>query len=148
TIGCLQHRLRHDARRVQQLPMGRLLGALWFGLLFLAGITSSVAMLTPVIAFFREEFGFRREVVAGSLGLVAFAYGRMHIAWLEFDFLDEWDYWAGTFGLVVMAIVETIIFIWVFRAENAWRSIHDGADIRLPQVFKFIMKWATPLYLL
>jgi neurotransmitter:Na+ symporter, NSS family len=52
----------------QQLPLGQLLGAMWFGLLFFAGITSSVAMATPIVAFFREEFGLRREVVAWALG--------------------------------------------------------------------------------
>ena len=132
----------------QQLPMGQLLGAMWFGLLFFAGITSSVAMLTPIIAFFREEFGFRREPVCYALGLVTLVFGLMHIAWLEHGFLDEWDYWAGTFGLVVLAVVETIIFIWVFKPENAWRSIHQGADIQIPKIFKVIMTYVTPVYLL
>ncbi len=44
----------------QQLPLGNVLGVMWFGLLFFAGITSSVAMATPIVAFFREEFGIRR----------------------------------------------------------------------------------------
>ena len=132
----------------QGLPMGQLLGALWFSLLFFAGITSSVAMLTPVIAFFREEFGFRREPVCYAMGAVTFVFGLMHIAWLEHGFLDEWDYWAGTFGLVLLAMIETVVFVWIFRPENAWRSIHQGADIRIPRVFKFIMTFITPVYLL
>ena len=82
----------------QQLPAGQLLGAFWFGLLFFAGITSSVAMLTPILAFFREEFGVPRERAAVLLGLVTFFFGLMHIVWLEHGFLDEWDYWAGTSG--------------------------------------------------
>ncbi|CAN5805312.1 sodium-dependent transporter [soil metagenome] len=132
----------------QQLPMGQLLGAMWFGLLFFAGITSSVAMLTPIVAFFREEFGMRREPVCYALGFITLVFGLMHIAWLEHGFLDEWDYWAGTFGLVVLAVVETIIFIWVFKPENAWRSIHQGADIQIPRIFKGIMTYVTPVYLL
>ncbi|HEU5208561.1 MAG TPA: hypothetical protein VFU06_04035, partial [Longimicrobiales bacterium] len=132
----------------QQLPAGNVLGAMWFGLLFFAGITSSVAMLTPVLAFFREEFGLRREPVAYTLGAIAFLFGLMHIGWLEHGVLDEWDYWAGTFGLVVLAMLETIVFVWIFKPENAWRSIHQGADIRIPRVFKFIMTFITPLYLL
>ncbi len=132
----------------QQMPLGNILGAMWFGLLFFAGITSSVAMLTPVVAFFREEFGYRREPIAWSLGIVTLGYGLMHIAWLEHGFLDEWDYWAGTFGLVVMALIEVVFFVWIFRPENAWRSIHQGAEIRIPSIFRFIMTWVTPLYLL
>ncbi|HJR58427.1 MAG TPA: hypothetical protein VJ813_03475 [Vicinamibacterales bacterium] len=132
----------------QQLPLGQLMGAMWFGLLFFAGITSSVAMLTPIVAFFREEFGMRREPVCYTLGLMTLVFGLMHIVWLEHGFLDEWDYWAGTFGLVLLAVVETIIFIWVFKPENAWRSIHQGADIQIPRIFKFVMTFVTPVYLL
>jgi SNF family Na+-dependent transporter len=132
----------------QQLPAGNLLGFMWFALLFFAGVTSSVAMLTPIMAFFREEFGFRRESVAWTFGGICLAFGLLHIIWLRHGFLDEWDYWAGTFGLVVFAVIETILFVWVFKPENAWRSIHQGADIRIPAIFKFIMTYVTPLYLL
>ena len=132
----------------QQLPMGQILGAMWFSLLFFAGITSSVAMLTPITAFFREEFGWRREPVVYTLGLVTLVFGLLHIIWLEHGFLDDWDFWAGTFGLVVLALIETIVFVWIFKPENAWASIHEGADMRIPRIFKFVMTYVTPIYLL
>lgn len=46
-----------------------------------------------------------------------------------------------------MAFVEVVIFMWIFKPENAWRSIHMGSDIRIPRIFKFIMTFVTPLYL-
>ncbi len=131
----------------QQLPLGNLLGFMWFGLLFFAGITSSVAMATPIMAFFREEFGVRREVVAWSLGLVAMAFGLWHIFWLKYGMLDEWDYWGGTFGLVITATIETIVFMWIFKPERAWHSLHQGADMKIPRIFKWVMTFITPLYL-
>ncbi len=132
----------------QQLPFGNLLGVAWFGLLFFAGITSSVAMLTPITAFFREEFGVKRETVSWALGALCLLFGLMHVHWLQHGVLDEWDYWAGTFGLVVVAVLEVIVFIWLFGPDKAWASMHQGADIRIPQIFKFVMTWVTPLYLL
>ncbi|HEX5580412.1 MAG TPA: hypothetical protein VFX39_02475, partial [Gemmatimonadaceae bacterium] len=74
-------------------------------------------------------------------------FGALNIAWFEHDFLWEWDFWAGTFGLAVFAVIEVVIFMWVFRPENAWRSLHMGADIRIPRIYKFIMTYVTPLYL-
>ena len=132
----------------QQMPFGQVLGAMWFGLLFFAGITSSVAMSTPVVAFFREEFGFRRETVSWIVGGVALVFGLLTILLFEHNFLWEWDFWAGTFGLAVMAVIEVVIFMWVFGPENAWRSLHQGADIRIPRVFRFVMTYVTPLYLM
>jgi SNF family Na+-dependent transporter len=132
----------------QQLPLGNFLGFMWFGLLFFAGITSSVAMATPILAFFREEFGMKRERVAWGLGALVLVMGLLHVLFLAQGFLDEWDYWAGTFGLALFAMIEVILFMWVFKPENAWRSLHEGADIRLPAIWRFIMTYVTPAYLL
>jgi SNF family Na+-dependent transporter len=132
----------------QQMPAGRLLGFMWFGLLFFAGITSSVAMATPIMAFFREEFGVKRETVAYWLGAIALVFGLLNIFWLRHGMLDDWDFWAGTFGLVIVAVLETIVFMWIFKPENAWRSLHLGADLRIPTIYKFIMTYVTPLYII
>ncbi|HYE57753.1 MAG TPA: hypothetical protein VD948_04575, partial [Rhodothermales bacterium] len=132
----------------QQLPLGNVLGFMWFGLLFFAGITSSVAMATPILAFLREEFGIRREKAAWGLGGIVLVLGLLHVLFLAQGFLDEWDYWAGTFGLALFALIEVILFMWVFKPENAWRSLHEGADIRLGGIWKFVMTYVTPIYLL
>jgi SNF family Na+-dependent transporter len=131
----------------QQMPAGRILGFMWFSLLFFAGITSSVAMATPVVAFFREEFGVRRETVSWTIGAAAAAFGLLGILWFEYGFIWEWDFWAGTFGLAVMAGIEVVLFMWVFGPGNAWRSLHQGADIRIPAVFRVVMTYVTPAYL-
>jgi SNF family Na+-dependent transporter len=132
----------------QNMAFGQVFGAMWFGLLFFAGITSSVAMATPIVAFFREEFGYKRETVSWAVGAVALCFGLMTILWFEYGILWDWDFWAGDFGLVVMATIEVILFMWVFKPENAWRSIHQGADIRIPAFYKFVMTFITPLYLI
>ncbi len=46
---------------LEQIPGGRIFGAMWFLLLFFAGITSSVAMMQPTIALLREDFGLPRN---------------------------------------------------------------------------------------
>lgn len=132
----------------QQLPLGNLLGTMWFGLLFFAGLTTSVALLTPLVAFLREEFGLSRETVVWSAGGICYLFGLLHVTFLEHGFLDEWDYWAGTFGLVVCAILEVSLFVWVFGRRRAWNSLHEGADLRIPRFFKPVLAFVTPLYLL
>ena len=50
-------------------------GVLWFGLLFFAGITSSLAMGTPWIGFMRDEFGWSQNKGAWSFGFIALIFG-------------------------------------------------------------------------
>jgi SNF family Na+-dependent transporter len=113
----------------------------------LAGITSSVAMAQPLMAFLQEEFKMTRQNAAILVGAVAFFLMQPVIFFLKYGFLDEMDFWIGTFGLVVFAVIEVIIFIWVFGEKKAWREIMSGADIRIPRFFFFIMKYVTPIYL-
>ncbi|MBI1977206.1 MAG: sodium:calcium symporter, partial [Candidatus Omnitrophica bacterium] len=131
----------------QKLPLGQLFGCLWFFLLFLAGVTSSVAMAQPLMAFLQEEFKLVRKQAALIVGGLAFFLMQPVIFFLKFGFLDEMDFWIGTLGLVVFAIVEVILFVWIFGAKNAWREMMMGADFRLPKFFFYIMKYVTPVYL-
>lgn len=135
-----------------QLPGGPIVtaaaGVMWFGLLFFAGITSSVSMATPALAFIEENFGWTRKRSAWTLAAVATLLGILHIVFNTRGFLDEWDYWAGTFGLVVLALVETIIFVWVFGPTNAWNELHEGAAWRIPRFYKGIITFVTPAFLI
>ena len=135
----------------QNLPggaiWGQILAFMWFFLLFIAGITSSVALATPAMAFFQEEFGISRATVARGLGAVALLLGLANIWWLAGGFLGEWDYWAGTFGLVVFAFIEVMIIRFSFGVDNFWEELHRGADLRVLPVFRLLMKWVTPFFL-
>ena len=131
----------------QKLPFGQLFGTLWFFLLFLAGITSSVAMAQPLMAFLQEEFKISRKNAALMVGGLAFFLMQPVIFFLKYGFLNEMDFWIGTLGLVVFAIIEVILFIWIFGSKNAWREITMGADVKLPRFFFLILKYVTPAYL-
>ena len=135
-----------------QLPGGAIMtalaGVMWFGLLFFAGITSSVSMLTPVKAFLEENLGWSSRKTLQVLFVVAAFLGLFHVIYNAGGFLDEWDYWAGTFGLVILALVETVIFVWIFGPDNAWKELHEGAAIRIPRFFKFVLTYVTPVFLI
>lgn len=132
----------------QQIPFGEFFGFLWFVLLFFAGITSAVAMGQPIISFLEDEFGLSRSKAVAVIGGITFISIQFIIFYLKYGFLDELDFWAGTFGLVVFALIETVLFIWVFGADKAWAEINEGADIKIPKIFYFIMKFITPLVLI
>jgi SNF family Na+-dependent transporter len=132
----------------EKIPLGFVFGTLWFLLLFLAGITSSVAMGQPFIAFLEDEFGYSRKKATIILGAIVLVSIQFVIFFIDKGFLDEMDYWAGTFGLVVFALVETILFMWVFGSKKAWDEMNEGGDFRIPKIFLFIMKYVTPVILL
>ena len=131
------------------MPFGNLIGAIWFFMLFLAAITSSISMYQPSLAFFEEALGWSRKnattlmvsiCVFGSF-LVMY-YSRASIFWSTID-----D-WVGTFLIFILAMVQIICFSWVFGIDRGWKEAHQGALMRIPAFYKPIMKYVAPLYLI
>ncbi|MBK6345079.1 MAG: sodium-dependent transporter [Bacteroidales bacterium] len=123
-------------------------GSAFFGLLFFAGITSSLAMGTPGMGFMMDEFKWSRKQSALAFGLVVMILGLPTIFFFNEGVFDEYDYWAGTVSLVVFALLEAILFSWVFGLDKGWKEITAGADIKVPLVYRFIIKYITPVALI
>ncbi len=131
----------------KQIPMGKIVGFMWFFLLFFAGITSSVAMAQPLISFLKEQFNFSHKKSTIIVGSLIFISVHLVVFFLKYGFLDEMDYWAGTFSLVIVALLEVIVFAWMFGMDNAWAELNHGSDIKIPRLFYYIIKYVTPIYL-
>jgi SNF family Na+-dependent transporter len=131
------------------MPGGRVFGFLWFFMLFLAAITSSVSMLQPVIAFLEEGLGLRRHASVALLGMIA-AFGTGFVLYFSKDMaaLDTFDFWIGTMFIFILAMIQSIMYGWVFGIERGEQELHRGAHIRVPTFIQWILKYVTPVYLL
>ena len=126
-------------------PLG---GALWFGLLFFAGVTSSLAMGQPMMSFLQDEHGLSRMKSAVGFGVATLLLGLFCVVLFPGGAFDEFDFWTGTFALVVFALGEAIIFAWIFGIDRAWEEVTRGADMKVPNMFRFVLRYVTPTFLL
>jgi neurotransmitter:Na+ symporter, NSS family len=133
---------------LQKMAFGNILGFMWFMLLFIAGITSSISLAQPAIAFLEDEFNLSKKKSCLILGITTFVLTQPAIFWLGRGAVDELDFWGGTFCLVLFATVEVILFAWVFGMDKAWTEMHVGSDITIPRIYRFIIKYITPAFLL
>jgi NSS family neurotransmitter:Na+ symporter len=132
---------------LNKLPWPQVFGFFWFFLLFMAGITSSVSLAQPAVAFLEDEFNIKRKRAVSIFGVASFILCQPAIFFLGRGVVDELDFWGGTFFLVVFATIETVLFVWVFGMDSAWKEMHQGAQMTIPKVYKFIIKYITPLFL-
>jgi NSS family neurotransmitter:Na+ symporter len=128
---------------------GNIVGAIWFFMLFLAAITSSMSMYQPSLAFFQEALGWSHSK-ATTLVAVLGTVGSLLTLWFTKDgaFWSTVDFWVGTLLIFVLAGVQIICFSWVFGIERGWKEIHSGAAIQIPTFFKIVMKYIAPAYLI
>ncbi|WP_336651355.1 MULTISPECIES: sodium-dependent transporter [unclassified Leucobacter] len=102
---------------VAEMPGGPFFGALFFGSLTLAALTSLISILEVVFAGIIDKFGISRKTAAYGLGgvlavisVVLFGTTSGLIA------LDTIDNWANNIGIVASAVVTTITVLWIRRA--------------------------------
>jgi len=133
---------------LNHISYGFLFGFFWFMLLFIAGVTSSISLAQPAIAFLEDEFDFDRKKAVGVFTILTFVLCNLSVFLLGKGFVDEMDFWGGTFALVLFGTIEAILFSWVFGIDKAWDEMHAGSDIKLPVFYRFVIKYITPCFLI
>lgn len=130
------------------MPGGQVFGALFFGLLFLAAVTSSISLIQPSIAFLEEFWLLNRHQSIVIVGLLMFV-GSLLIAWFSKGLigLDTMDFWLGTMSLYMLGACFLYLFCVKWGVAEGYREISSGAKIKVPYGVMYIIRWVTPLIL-
>lgn len=131
------------------LPFGSIFGFLFFFLLFLGAVTSSLSMLQPSLAFLEEATGLRRSFAVIILGAIAVFLTSFVVYFSEgLKAMDTFDFWMGQVAIYVFAMVATIYFAWFFGVKRGIKMANEGSLIKLPRGFGLVIKYITPVFLL
>ena len=131
------------------MPFGQFFGFLFFVLLFLAAITSSMSLVQPTVALFQESFRWTRGtsvILAAIVNLV----GTVIVCWYTKNLvaLDVFDFWLANFMPFVFAIIQTTFIIFVWGVSNFKTELASGAKIKPPLFLVNVVKYASFPYLI
>ncbi len=132
------------------MPGGQFFGLIFFGLLFLAAVTSSLSQIQPSIAFLEEYWHLSRQQSISIIAVLVFA-GSLIVLWFTGDNLiamDTMDFFFGTLLLYLAGLSLLLVFNFVWNQEAAEQELGTGALITPPKIVYFIMKWVTPSILI
>ncbi|MCS7149675.1 MAG: sodium-dependent transporter [Caldimicrobium sp.] len=130
---------------LMNLPFGQILSFVWFMLLFIAALTSSLALIQPMVALFEDEMKWS-HTKSVTVSMIIVIIGAHLCAFLP-HFLDEFDFWAGAVFLLIYALLEIIIFLWVFGINNFYQELIRDSVIKIPKFFVYIMAIISPLFI-
>ncbi len=141
-----------------QLPFGGFFQTLWFGMLFIAGVTSAISIIQPLISFCEDDLKQSRKGAITSVSVVTFLGGLVGIFGLAAGAVDEFDFWGGSFLLVFIGTIQAFIFSFVLgkrkvkqvdgsEESEAFALMNEGAALKLPKFFRFIIRYVCPAYL-
>ena len=127
---------------------GPVFQAMFYFLLFLAGVTSSLSMLQPAIAFFEEGFNMSRRTSVTILSMLTFMGANAVVLTEGLTVLSTLDGYAGDLGIPLLAFAELILFIFVIKVSTGVKEGSYGANMKLPRWFGFVITYISPVFLL
>jgi hypothetical protein len=98
--------------------------------------------------FFADDYNVQKKKAALITGTAVLICGIPTILFFKEGVFDEYDYWAGTASLFFFAMMQVILFSWVFGIRKSWKEFTRAADIRVPLIFKYILLYITPILLI
>jgi NSS family neurotransmitter:Na+ symporter len=147
-----------------QMPAGSVIGVLFFILLSIAALTSTISLLEVQVAFLVDEKKVNRKVIvwiaAGFTFLIGIPsalsqgssqffsdFGLLPQRLADPDFLSQISFIFGTFSLAFGALMLSIFIGWIWGAHKASAEIIQGSPtfVKTKSLWSFMIRYFIPL---
>ena len=141
-----------------QIPFGALLAILFFFMLFIAAITSSISQLEVIVSYLKEEFSMSRKVAITSSLVVIVTFGVLcslsqgtlsDVKILGYNFFDFFDKSSANILLPLGGFFAVIFVGWKMKKQDVEDELTSGGLHKLrPAFLNFIyysIKYLAPV---
>ncbi|MCK4260739.1 MAG: sodium-dependent transporter [Halanaerobiales bacterium] len=140
----------------QAMPLGGIFEALFFILIGIAAITSTISLLEVIVSFFSEQFKLDRKkatiLIAVALFLVSIPNTLSFGAWSEVKifgktFFGAFDFLASNVFLPLGGVFVCLFVGWVWGTKNVVKEVtSDGLyAFNKERVYEFVIKYLAPV---
>jgi NSS family neurotransmitter:Na+ symporter len=135
-----------------KLPGGYLFGMLFFILLVVAALTSTMSLLEVPVAYFIDEKKWSRARAALLMGSIAFILGIPSALssggvrfFTKIDFMNKMHIVFGNISLAVGALLISVFVGWVWGVKKALKEIDSGCTrFTVRPLWIFSLKYLSP----
>ncbi len=151
------------------MPGGSIIGAIFFLLLMVAALTSSISMLEVPSSYFIDEKKWSRKKASWIVGAAVFVFGlpaalgwgavdlftnmSVSLPWVDAPIVGYQailDYFWGTFFIVVVALATCLYVGWVIPIEKIVTELSIGSTVFTPgslpsKAFVVFLRFVCPI---
>jgi NSS family neurotransmitter:Na+ symporter len=136
-----------------QIPGGYIFAVLFFTLLCVAALTSTISLLEVPVAYLVDEREWSREKAALAVGFLSFVIGvpsALSFGGMKFftkiNFFGRFDFIFGNISLAVGALFICLFVGYVWGVKNAIKEIFSGnPGFKMKPLWVFSLKFLSPL---
>lgn len=138
----------------QSIPMGNILGFVFFLLVFFAALTSSVSLMETVVSIIQDKFRLKRLtvclIVIGGCILLAMPSALGYSVWsgvkiLGFQILDLFDFAANSVIMPIVALLTCIFVGYIIKPKSIIEEVESSGPFKQKKFFEIIIKYIAPI---
>ncbi|MBA2864494.1 sodium-dependent transporter [Methanococcus maripaludis] len=130
------------------MPGGIILAAIFFIALFVAGISSSVSLVESTASAVIDKFNLPRHKAASAVIATSFFASLIYATNAGLYWLDSVDHYINWFTIPLVAVLEIIVSIWIFKGSKLEKYIDNLSEYNLGSFWKFFAGIFSPLFLI
>ena len=145
----------------KKMAFGGFIGALFFILVFLAALTSSISLMETIVSFFMDKFKWPRKFTCVIVGLGCLAMGVPSLlgysTWDHIhlfgnpstNILDIFDFISNSILMPIAAFFTCILVGFIIKPKTISDEVKETNGIfKSEKLFTVMIKWIAPIFLL
>ncbi|MGM0548182.1 MAG: sodium-dependent transporter [Bacillota bacterium] len=140
-----------------QMPFGIFFSVIFFLLLTIAALTSSISMLEVVVSFLIDEYNWQRKKASYLMGFLIFLVGIppllgyssfSNFSFLGMDVLDTYDWFSNYILLPGCGILTSIFVGHIWGIENLTKEANKNSRFKMGSIYALLLKYIVPAVVL
>lgn len=139
------------------MPMGQVIGALFFLLVLFAALTSAISLLETVVATVCDHFHLQRRATTLVMALVIILVGVPSSLgngiWADFtilgmDFLTFMDFITNSVLMPITALLTCVFAAYVLKPRAVIEEVKLSSAFKHEKLYVFVLKYLAPIAIL
>lgn len=141
----------------EAMPGGTIIGAVFFFMVLLAALTSSISLMETVVSVFMDKFKMGRRtsclVVLGISVLLGVPSSLGYSAWSDFTILgmqvlDFFDFISNSIMMPVVALITAIFVSFVIKPKAIIDEVELSGKFKWKKLFSVVIRYVAPVCIL
>lgn len=133
---------------------GTIIGVIFFLLVFVAALTSSISLMETIVSIFCDKFNMTRKQSCISVLAICLALGIPSslgfgiwgsITIIGMSFLDFFDFISNSVLMPIVSLLTCIFVGYILKPKTICDEISLGAEFKRQKLFEIVIKYVAPI---
>ena len=141
----------------ESMTGGRAIGLVFFLLVFLAALTSSISLMETIVSVVMEKFGMKRipaclvviafSVVMGMLSVLGFGVWSDVKPFGKDDILTFFDFLSNNIIMPVVALITCILIGYIAKTKYVEDEVQLNSVFKSKKMYRIMIKFVCPVFM-